>query len=191
MSGRGRNRVRIIGGTWGGRRLQLPAVRGLRPSADSSRETLFNWLQDRLPGSHCLDLFAGSGALGLEAASRGAERVILAESNRRAVAQLREHIATLEANDRLRVHAGDGLALLRGPAEPMDVVFLDPPFDSDLLEPACRALASGGWTHPDTRLYIEHRRSTPPQLPATWQTLRSRTTGDAAMLLLAAGKAEQ
>ncbi|MFO7859026.1 MAG: 16S rRNA (guanine(966)-N(2))-methyltransferase RsmD [Ectothiorhodospiraceae bacterium] len=185
MSGRGRNRVRIIAGTWGGRRLQLPAVPGLRPSADSSRETLFNWLQDRLPGSRCLDLFAGSGALGLEAASRGAGQVILAENNRRAVAQLREHVTVLEAGDRVRVHAGDGLALLKGPAEPMDVVFLDPPFASDLLEPACQALASGGWTHTGTRVYIEHRRNAAPQLPATWQTLRSRTSGEAAMLLLA------
>lgn len=183
MSSRGRNQVRIIAGTWRGRRLRFADGPGLRPTADSNRETLFNWLQPLLPGSHCLDLFAGSGALGLEAASRGAASVLLVERNRKAAAQLRDNVGLLEAGDRVRVHNGDAVALLRGAGHPVDVVFLDPPFAGDLLEPACRALTAGTWLRPGTRVYVEHARQHPPPVPGDWHELRSRTAGDVTMRL--------
>lgn len=183
MTSRGRNQVRIIAGTWRGQRLRFADGPGLRPTADSNRETLFNWLQPLLPGSHCLDAFAGSGALGLEAASRGAAAVLLVERNRKAAAQLHDNVQMLEAGDRVRIHHGDAVALLRGPGRPMDVVFLDPPFAGDLLEPACQALAAGNWLRPGTRIYVEHARQQRPPVPENWHELRSRTAGDATMRL--------
>ena len=186
MAARARNQLRIIGGEWRGRRLRFADGAGLRPTADRNRETLFNWLQAIVPGSHCLDLFAGSGALGFEAASRGAASVLLAERNRDAIARLRENVHLLQAEARIRIHAGDALSLLRGPPDqPADIVFLDPPFAGDLLEPACQALAAGGWLHRDSRVYLEHARQTPPRLPPGWDVLRERTAGDVCFLLVA------
>ena len=186
MAARARNQLRIIGGEWRGRRLRFADGAGLRPTADRNRETLFNWLQAIVPGSHCLDLFAGSGALGFEAASRGAASVLLAERNRNAIARLRENVRLLQAEARIRIHAGDALSLLRGPPDqPADIVFLDPPFAGDLLEPACQALAAGGWLHRGSRVYLEYARQTPPRLPPGWGVLRERTAGDVCFLLVA------
>lgn len=187
MAKRARNELRIIGGEWRGRRLRFAGGAGLRPTADRNRETLFNWLQPLLPGSRCLDLFAGSGALGFEAASRGAAHVLLVERDRRTLEALRENIRLLEAADRVDVHGGDALSLLAGGAgQPFDILFLDPPFQDALLEPACQALASGGWCHGGTRIYMEHARRQTPVLPAHWQVLRERTAGDVSFLLLQA-----
>ncbi|SEP14292.1 16S rRNA (guanine(966)-N(2))-methyltransferase RsmD [Aquisalimonas asiatica] len=187
MARRARNELRIIGGEWRGRRLRFAGGAGLRPTADRNRETLFNWLQPLLPGSRCLDVFAGSGALGFEAASRGAAEVVLVERDRRALAALRENIRLLAAADQVSVHGGDALTLLAGGApRPFDVIFLDPPFRESLLEPACQALAESGWCHGDTRIYMEHARQQAPALPAHWQVLRERTAGDVHFLLLQA-----
>ena len=106
--------VRIIGGRWRSRRLRCAAVRGLRPSPDALRETLFNWLAARLPGAACLDLFAGSGALGFEAASRGAAHVALVESHPRAVAALRANRAALQAEGQVDIFPGRAMRFLRG-----------------------------------------------------------------------------
>ncbi|WP_290649352.1 16S rRNA (guanine(966)-N(2))-methyltransferase RsmD [Aquisalimonas sp.] len=184
MARRARNEVRIIGGEWRGHRLRFAGDSGLRPTADRNRETLFNWLQPLVPGSRCLDLFAGSGALGLEAASRGAASVLLVERERRALAQLHDNIQRLHAAQRVHVHAGDAMALLAGTAHPMDIIFVDPPFAGKLLEPACSALARGGWSHGETRIYVEHAKYRPPKLPESWQVLRALDAGDVRFLLL-------
>lgn len=173
----GPGHLRIIGGTNRGRRLPIPDQPGLRPTADRVRETLFNWLAPVLPGARCLDLFAGSGALGLEAASRGAGEVVLVERNAPVARQLDANRVTLNAQG-VRVIQTDALAFLDGPPSPFDLVFLDPPFAAGLLGPACTRLAARGWLAPGARVYLEtDRREGFPALPNGWQLIRERTTG--------------
>jgi 16S rRNA (guanine966-N2)-methyltransferase len=163
------NRVRIIGGAWRGRLLDFPHATGLRPTPDRVRETLFNWLGQRLDGERCLDLFAGSGALGFEALSRGAAEVVMVESSRAAHRALRANAARLGAGDRLRLVLDDALHCLdaRSPGE-FHVVFLDPPYGTGLLEVALRRvpriLAPGG------RVYAES--AVPLAPPKHWRVRR-------------------
>lgn len=181
------NQVRIIGGEHRGRRLTFPDLPGLRPTGDRVRETLFNWLQPRLPGSACLDLFAGSGALGLEAASRGAGRVVMVERASVAVAQLRENAALLGLANVQLVQA-EALAWLQGASEPFEIVFLDPPFGEGLLAECCRLLQQRGWLRPDARIYIETDAALGlPQLPAEWRILKQKRAGQVAFFLAANG----
>lgn len=126
-SGKPPGEVRIIGGRWKRSKLAVPGVQGLRPTPDRVRETLFNWLGQDLTGLRCLDLFAGSGALGLEAASRGAQEVALVERDAQLVQALRQHVQRLQAQQ-VQIHAGDALQWLGGTHRGWDVVFLDPPF---------------------------------------------------------------
>jgi len=171
------NLIRIIGGAHKGRKLRFPTADGLRPTADRVRETLFNWLQPQLPGARCLDLFAGSGALGLEAASRGAAEVLLLERSPRVVEQLRENVALLELV-RVQVSQVDTLAWLQGDARPFDILFLDPPFDDDLLGESCRLLQCQGWLAAGARIYLEmDARTTLPELPAEWARLKEKQAG--------------
>ena len=173
----GKRQLRLIGGTWGGRKLGFPALPDLRPTGDRTRETLFNWLQPVLPGSRCLDLFAGSGALGLEAASRGASQVVLLEQAAPALRHLRDAVALLQA-DQVQVVAGDALRFLGGPATPFDIVFLDPPFTGDLLATAAARLEQGGWLAPGARIYVEQARSEPAAvLPENWDLSRDKQAG--------------
>ncbi|MEX0732304.1 MAG: 16S rRNA (guanine(966)-N(2))-methyltransferase RsmD [Aquisalimonadaceae bacterium] len=177
MAKHGTRQIRIIGGRWRGRRLRFAGVPGLRPTADRNRETLFNWLQPMLPGAHCLDLFAGSGALGLEAASRGAHRVTLVEQARDAARLLRENADLLEA-DMVEIRQMDARHYLNGPPSPMDIVFLDPPFGSGLLTETFALLENNGWLAPAARIYLETDRSEGlPVLPSGWSLLRQRAAG--------------
>jgi 16S rRNA (guanine966-N2)-methyltransferase len=134
------NRVRIIGGQYRRRLLDFPGSTGLRPTPDRVRETLFNWLGQDLPGWHCLDLFAGSGALGFEAASRGAERVVMIERDRAALVALEKNRAVLGANQ-VDILRADAPAWLANDREPFDLIFIDPPFDSGLAEGVLADLA--------------------------------------------------
>lgn len=172
------NRVRIIGGEYRGRRLVFPSVPGLRPTPDLVRETLFNWLQPVLPGSVCLDLFAGSGALGLEAASRGATRVTMVDSSPAAVAQIRENVELLRL-EQVRVERADAaLWLERTIPEPADVVFLDPPYDDNLLEGVCGLLEQQGWLKPGARIYVEADVGDSLATPAAlWAPIRQKRSG--------------
>jgi len=144
--------VRIIGGQWRRTRLPVPDKPGLRPTPDRVRETLFNWLGQDLGGWRCVDAFAGTGALGLEAASRGAAEVLLVEQDPAQAAQLRQTAQRLQA-DAVRVQRGDGVAALRAQAPgSVDLVLLDPPFDAaELFAPALAAAAAavrvGGWVY--------------------------------------------
>ncbi|HHH39567.1 MAG TPA: 16S rRNA (guanine(966)-N(2))-methyltransferase RsmD [Sedimenticola sp.] len=182
------SRVRIIGGRHRGRRLAFPDLPGLRPTPDRVRETLFNWLQPQLSGAACLDLFAGSGALGLEAASRGAGRVVMLDRSPLAVAALRRNVEQLGLDGQVTVIRADALAWLEGPAEPFDILFLDPPFAEGLLEPGCRALEEGGWLAPGARIYLERALKGPaPGLPGDWAVLREKRAGQVCYQLLARG----
>jgi 16S rRNA (guanine966-N2)-methyltransferase len=170
--------VRIIGGRWRGRRLAVPDLPGLRPTPDRVRETLFNWLAADLPGSRCLDLFAGSGALGLEAASRGAGSVLLVDRAARAVAQLQAVVRALGAAG-VEVVRGEALAWLASAPGPFDVVFLDPPFGEGLLTPVCARLEALGLVREGGLVYLELEAASPaPALPAGWETLRSGRAGE-------------
>ena len=141
--------IRIVGGQWKRTKLKVADKPGLRPTPDRVRETLFNWLGQDLRGWHCLDVFSGTGALGLEAASRGAAKVTLVEQDAALVAQLKKMVLQLNA-DGVQVIKGDGLATLRQ-ASGCHLIFLDPPFDAPLFEPAltaCRnALAESGFVY--------------------------------------------
>jgi 16S rRNA (guanine966-N2)-methyltransferase len=138
----GRQQLRIIGGQWRGRKLDFPALEGLRPTTDRLRETLFNWLQADIPGSQCLDLFAGSGALGLEALSRGAAGVTFVDQDTRACRQIRQHLDTLSCT-RGRVQQAR-LPLLPDDLPPADIIFMDPPFGLGLAGPCLDALRTQG-----------------------------------------------
>lgn len=150
------NQVRIIGGAWRSRRISFPDREGLRPSADRVRETLFNWLGQDLAGQCCLDLFAGSGALGFEALSRGAASVVMVEKNRSVCAALRSNAGLLGAKN-LQLHCADALefatAAQADAAARFDLVFLDPPFRSTLLAQALPRLVP--LLRPGARVYVE------------------------------------
>jgi len=146
--------VRIIGGRWRNTRLPVADMAGLRPTSDRTRETLFNWLQPVLAGARVLDLFAGSGALGLEAVSRGAREALLVERDTRLCESLRAITARLEGGQAATVMQADALALLRAPLYGrFDVVFLDPPFEADLWQPALAQLDP--WVAAEAWLYVE------------------------------------
>lgn len=150
----GNNLLRIIGGEWRSRRLPFADVPGLRPTPDRVRETLFNWLQGRTPGSRCLDLFAGSGALGFEALSRGAQDVVMVEKHPAAAAVLRENIALLGAQHATLIH-DDAFRYLQRETAAFDLVFLDPPFRQNLLGPVLESLFSRSLLKPNGMIYLE------------------------------------
>lgn len=170
--------VRIIGGRWRGTRLPVADAPGLRPTSDRVRETLFNWLMPALPGARVLDLFAGTGALGLEAVSRGAAHATLVERDPALAAALAGHVERLRAHDRVRVVREDALRWLAAATlEPFDIVFLDPPFAAALWEPALRALAP--WLAPGGWLYVESPPEAAPAPPPGWLPHRELRTAQA------------
>lgn len=170
--------IRMIGGHWRGRKLAVANVAGLRPTTDRVRETLFNWLQFELRGARVLDLFAGTGALGLEALSRGATYTDFIEPNTQAAAQLRQHINTLQAN--AQVHAMKAEQWLQQtPPQPYDVVFIDPPFNQQLVDQVLLTLASSAWLRAGAWVYIETERAAPVQVPPHWHLHRQLTAGQA------------
>lgn len=179
MGGVKSNRVRIIGGAWRSRQIAFPSRKNLRPTPDRVRETLFNWLGQDLTGRDCLDLFAGSGALGFEAASRGARRVVMVERDPavfRALAASRETLGAAA----VELQKADALEFLRTDAGRYDVVFLDPPFEDEYwprLEPLLPPhLAPGGL------VYLESAR--PPMLAPGWTAWRQDRAGQVAYQLL-------
>jgi len=179
--------LRIIGGRHRGRRLRFPAGVEIRPTPDRVRETLFNWLQPRIVGARVLDLFAGSGALGLEALSRGATAVTFVEKDRRAATAI-DALAKEWQENGATVVCADALAWLNSSprVEPFDIVLLDPPYDLELLAPAAAALAAGGMLAADARVYVERRAREPlPGLPAGWRGIRDGRAGEVGYHLFA------
>lgn len=177
------SRLRIIGGQWRSRLLPFPELPGLRPTPNRVRETLFNWLQFDLDGARCLDLYAGSGALGFEALSRGAAQLTQVENQRAACQALRENAQRLGAVT--QVIEADVLRFLTGPAHTYDVVFMDPPFGQGKVAPCCRALEDGGWLAPAARIYVECESALNlDDLPNRWRVLRSKQAGEVGYHLL-------
>nr|WP_067288982.1 16S rRNA (guanine(966)-N(2))-methyltransferase RsmD [Marinobacterium profundum] len=173
--------LRIIAGSWRGRKLKFPALTGLRPTPNRVRETLFNWVQASVQGARCLDLYAGSGALGLEALSRGAGSVTFIDNATQAVRQLRDNLQLLKA-DNAEVLTAAALDWLQrhelGAAPGYDLVFLDPPFNCDLLPQTCELLEARNLLASQALIYIESESVLgTPQLPDNWRQLRSKTAG--------------
>jgi len=169
--------LRIIGGAWRGRRFRFPAGE-IRPTPDRVRETLFNWLASRITGARCLDLFAGSGALGLEAISRGAADVVFVERDATAGGELQARLVEWGAQG-ARAERADALYFLRGTAQVFDIVFLDPPFGSACLPQAAQMLEEGGWLAPGALIYLEpSARDELPLLPPGWRLAKSKRAGE-------------
>lgn len=169
-------RLRIIGGDWRSRVLLFPAVRGLRPTPDRVRETVFNWLAPHIEGAVCLDMFAGSGAFGFEAASRGAARVTLIEREPTAAATLRENAQRLGAAN-VRIVQSDAMDWLDRAGERADIVFLDPPYESGLLGAAIARLVANATVRPGGFVYLEAPAGHDLALPAGWTLHRSKSAG--------------
>ena len=168
-------KLRIVAGTLRGSRLAVPDVPGLRPTPDRVRETLFNWLTPVIDGARCLDLYTGTGALGIEALSRGAGECVFVERDRTLARLLRENLARLKLEN-FRVIEGDALAMLTGAAQPFDVVFLDPPFTENLWEESARRLERG-WLGDGSWIYVESPAAATLELPPNWQLHREGHAG--------------
>ena len=179
----GAGQIRIIGGQWRGRKLPVPDSAGLRPTTDRVRETLFNWLAPVLPDARCLDCFAGSGALGLEALSRYAGSATLLELERPVAQQLMKNLQTLNASHG-KVIQTNALSFLAQPGEPFNLVFIDPPFRQGLLEQTLQLLEQNHWLADEAMIYVESEvENGAPPVPANWDLYREKIAGQVAYRL--------
>ncbi|MCG8413220.1 MAG: 16S rRNA (guanine(966)-N(2))-methyltransferase RsmD [Pseudomonadales bacterium] len=179
------NQLRIIGGSMRSRILRFPDADGLRPTSDRIRETLFNWLQNDISGSRCLDLFAGSGALGIEALSRGASEVQFVESNQQVAAALQDSLDELAQDAaKLDVTTAEKWIAANQNAGAFDIVFLDPPFDRGLANDICQALVKFSLVQENSLIYLEDSSpSNPGELPEDFAQLRSKQAGQVSYAL--------
>ncbi len=180
--------VRIIAGLWRGRKLPVLNAEGLRPTTDRVKETLFNWLMMDVAGARCLDCFAGSGSLGIEALSRQAQAVTFLEKFANAANQLKKNLQSLKTVNATVVHT-DSLQFLSHPnhEEPFDIVFVDPPFHLGFVPQILSCLQHNGWLAPNALIYVETEKNHPPlTLPENWQILKEKTAGQVMSRLIRA-----
>lgn len=192
------NQLRIIGGQWRGRKLSFADGEGLRPTMDRVRETLFNWLQSDINGARCLDLFSGSGALGLEALSRYADEVVMVDNNHQAIRMIRQNLELLgvENAQLMQMDASAYLSLLQTDSnspevsfsrQTFDIVFLDPPFNQQLVAQFCELLDKSKCLSEQALIYIEIEKNTQlPPLPNNWNVIKEKKAGQLAYYLLRA-----
>ena len=181
-------RLRIVAGNWRSRLLDIADVEGLRPTSERIRETLFNWLAPRIHGARCLDAYAGTGALGLEALSRGASSVVFVEKSPVAARQLRRNIDVLDARGATVLQQDAHDYLSDAATGPFDLVFLDPPFAADLVEETCRLLEQHDLLATDALVYIElPKTGAEPELPSGWQVKKNKTAGNVRYMLVSTG----
>jgi 16S rRNA (guanine966-N2)-methyltransferase len=174
----------IIGGEWRSRKLRFPDAGGVRPTPARTRETLFNWLAPALPGSRCLDLFSGSGALGLEALSREAASATLVEQNRALADALKQNLNLLKSQSGRVVCESVDQFLARAAPRPFDIVLMDPPFRQGWLERLFPLLVDNGWVRPGGYVYAEYESErSAPQTPGCWQLHRQKTAGQVTFCL--------
>jgi 16S rRNA (guanine966-N2)-methyltransferase len=179
--------LRIVAGIWRSRLLQIVDVPGLRPTSERIRETLFNWLGPQIHGARCLDLCAGTGALGLEALSRGAASAVFVERSSQASAVLRKNTENLGASAAVIVTADAERYLQQAQHDAFDIVFLDPPFAAELHGKLCRLLDEQGWLAANARVYVEmHKGQSEILLPHAWQVLKNKTAGNVRYMLATA-----
>ncbi|RDX36968.1 16S rRNA (guanine(966)-N(2))-methyltransferase RsmD [Kangiella sp. HD9-110m-PIT-SAG07] len=167
---------RVIGGQWKGRKLKFFEVEGLRPSLDRVRETLFNWLQTDVRGARCLDLFAGSGAIGLEALSRGAASVDFVELNKKAARQLEANLGLLDADDGNVIHQ-DAKQFLDKEHQAYDIIFIDPPFHKGLAQEILGKLAQTNLVLENSKVYLEMEQGLEVEIPENWELLKDKKAG--------------
>jgi 16S rRNA (guanine966-N2)-methyltransferase len=172
------NKLRIIGGDWRSRSITFNDAPGLRPTPARVRETVFNWLRNDILASRCLDLYAGSGALSFEAASRGAKSVVQVENNPLACRALKNNSVALGANQ-VKIVQSETFRYLASDAEVFDVVFIDPPFGQNLAVKTCQWLEDKGWLSEHARIYVEAENSLKLEgLPKNWRLLKSKVAGE-------------
>jgi 16S rRNA (guanine966-N2)-methyltransferase len=173
-----KNKLRIIGGEWRSRNITFEDSPGLRPTPSRVRETLFNWLQYDIQGRRCLDLYAGSGALGFEAASRGAKSVLQVEENPLVCRQLHENAVTLQALQ-IKVVQSEVFRFLAGNSETFDIVFIDPPFHKNLAVQTCQWLEDKNWLGANAKIYVEvEQQLLLAGMPENWQLLKHKSAGE-------------
>jgi 16S rRNA (guanine966-N2)-methyltransferase len=181
-------RLRIVAGKWRSRLLEIADVPGLRPTSARIRETLFNWLAPRIAGARCLDLFAGTGALGLEALSRGATDCVFVEKSTKAAKTLQANIVTLQADSAVVYETSAAKFLQKGGAKRYEIAFLDPPFAAEMLPEICKLLEQSSVLADNACIYIEEDRNHPElRLPERWQVLKTKNSGNVRYSLLDAG----
>ena len=179
------SQLRIISGRWRGRKFPFPDRPGLRPTGDRIRETLFNWLRPHLQTAKCLDLFAGSGALGIEALSRGAAHCDFVDADRGAITAVGHHLNTFDASEYSTVSCDTAESYLRRTEGTWDIIFVDPPFDARLGEATLTLLADSERVAEASRVYFETSRSQPEPVPkGLYNVLREKTAGDVCYRLL-------
>lgn len=169
--------IRIIGGLYRGRKIKVPTVPDLRPTPDRVRETLFNWLAPYIQGAVCLDPFAGSGALGFEALSRGAKQVVMVDQASQVTQLLKEELKLFRIENAL-VYQAKAPEGLKAPASPFDIVFLDPPFQQALLLPTCFFLEEKNYLAKNAIIYLEAKETLiESDLPSGWKISKSKKAG--------------
>lgn len=184
--------LRIIGGQWRGRKLSFTPAEGLRPTPDRVRETLFNWLAPSIQGARCLDLFAGSGALGLEALSRGAASCDFVDTSTAVLREIGHHLQTLHCPVPAHCHATPALAFLHSARGKYDIVFLDPPFGKGLLDPVCAQLAAADLVAKDGLIYVETAlRAADINPQPSWRLHREKVAGEVRYRLFTPGEASR
>ncbi len=172
------NKLRIIAGDWRSRQLVFEDLPELRPTPTKVRETLFNWLQHDVIACHCLDLYAGSGALGFEAASRGAKSVVMVEINPQSCRFIKENIIKLSA-EKIKVIQSDVFKFLAQDPKPFNLVFLDPPFNNAMAQQTCHWLEDKNWLTPAAKVYVEvESQLILDDIPNNWQCLKSKKAGE-------------
>ncbi len=184
-----KGQIRIIGGEWRGRKIKVPNMPNLRPTPDRVRETLFNWLANMISGAYCFDAFAGSGALGFEALSRGAKHVVMVDASSEVVSLLKEELHVFKS-DRAEIYRANLPEQLKAPENKFDIVFLDPPFSQDLLLPCCFYLEEHGFLADEAYIYIETGKALEEKnLPKNWNVLKSKKAGQVFYYLILRKKA--
>jgi 16S rRNA (guanine966-N2)-methyltransferase len=178
-------RVRIIAGKWRGRKLDVIDSPGLRPTPDRVRETLFNWIQMEIVGARCLDLFAGTGALGFEALSRDASEVVMVESDAKVVESLKQQASVLKSENHVIQHA-DALSWIRQNNKPFDIIFLDPPFQQGFVEKCCALIVEESLLKTNGLVYIESEKDL--ALPDGWQIKKQKNAGQVQSMLIEQSK---
>lgn len=172
-----KQQVRIIAGTLRGRKISFLDDPQLRPTPDRVRETLFNWLAPFIQGAECLDLFTGSGALAFEAISRGAKKVVALEQNPAIIQSLKQNTKQLNIQN-LEIIQSDARRFLNGSSHAFDIIFIDPPYQSDLLQECFVLLANPGWVKSNTLIYFESNKIVPiEQLHSSWEIMRNKKAG--------------
>jgi 16S rRNA (guanine966-N2)-methyltransferase len=183
------SRVRIIGGIWRSRQLRFMPTETLRPSGDRTRERVFNWLNSEITGAHCIDLFAGSGALAFEALSRGAKSCLAVDNDPRAIEWLRYNSDQLNASNLIIDESDSCLLLKKPPIQPANIVFLDPPFNTYSLLELCQDLENQQWLLSEAKIYIESSRSSSEICtPGNWMLWRHKVSGRVDMRLYTRGE---